>query len=548
MQPNKSNEDIDLLKIIFKEDEPLGPTHIEDNVRFVDELLIKENLPFKRLYQNPHFLVGRKGSGKSSLLYSAYLDDRSISLELPSSEVFKQVILLINENVDEYTTVEQVESIWSFAIWASIAARIIKYAKEKEYDSEQVKILIKFADGLNINVYDPPFIIIFNALNYIKENKQSKLSFELAARYSSFNNITTSDVEIAVGRILKQFDIELRVLVDSMEEYKLNTFGAMPAISGFIRFIGQFKSFSSNVYIQCALPTEVYFPIIEKISSNPAKDFSRIELVQWTARELLYLAARRLSVFIKLKAPDVYSKNIAPIENLEGRKFSKPFWALILPESIENGLGVKEGSEAYIVRHTQLSPRHIILYFNEIVRRGIKYVLAGERIPKEIVINAIKDSENRLCDDVFAGWLSNYSFEAVDYKYHGYPHAKDLCRTLLLYLPHKFRFNDFEKIYKKYVKNSLTNIADAEDAIKLLTELGIVGKVVDSGHRSDRYITAEFEYALPAHLIYSYNSEFCLHPAFIGTFGSKENYPDPPFAIYPIGSDPEESDYRNFGG
>ena len=538
----------DKLKEIFNKNEPLGPTHIKNKNRFVEELLVRDNLPFRRLFQNPTFLVGRKGSGKSSLLYSVYFEDESIDLELPSDDLFSQVIKIIASNTTEYSSVEQIESIWGFCFWVVICAHILDYYKAASLESRHLDVMQLYCDGLGINIDDPPFITIIKALNKLNDTDTQGLSFEQSARYSSFNNITRSDIELNICELLIEQQRTLRVIVDSLECYKLNFEGSFPAIAGFVRFVGQFYSYQSRILIHCALPAEVYFPIIEEIASNPAKDFSRCELVHWTAAELLNLAARRLAVFLRLHAPDIYERSIAGKVSLKKRKFSRAIWQQVLPELVTNGLGIIEKPEAYIIRHTQLSPRHVIQYMNEIVRLGMDEILNGNRVPEQAIVKAIRNVEGQLCEDVFAGWANNYDYENVDYHYHGYPHARVLCERLLPNLPHRFRHHEFVKRYKSTVADSIPYISSSGDALRLLAEIGVIGRVTHSIGRSNRYVNAEFEYALPSRLRFTKNSEFCLHPAFIGVFGSDENWPDPPFAIYPIGSDPDEPDYREQRG
>ena len=530
------------LKSIFNKSEPLGPSHVKSREMFVEELLIRDNQPFARMLDKPSYLVGRKGSGKSSLLYSAYLDSESISLELPSDDLFGQIVDFINLHASEYASVEQIESVWKFALWAAISSKLLSRISKKLSNSTETKQLKTFISGLGVNVDDEPFVIILDALKYLAENPPSDLTFTQAARYSSINNITLSDIELSVDELLRKEGLEMCVIIDSLEQYKLNYKGSLPALSGFIRFVGQYVSQSSRIHIRCSLPSEVFYPILEQISSNPAKDLSRVEIVHWSSAEILVLVAKRLSVFIKLYSPEVYRTKIRSLQDLTPRDFRRRFWKIFLPERLENELGIVERADAYIMRHTQLSPRHAIMYFNEIARLSVDNILAGKPIPGECIIKAIKEIEPMLCEDVLAGWSNNYDFESVDYHYHGFPKARELCEKIIKYLDHRFRYRDFKLAYKKHVRDVVTYIADAEDALNVLVDIGVIGRVVEK--KSDRYISAEFAYTAPSKVIFTKDSEFCIHPAFLGAFGADENIPDPPFAVYPIGSDPNDPDYR----
>jgi hypothetical protein len=99
-------------------------------------------------------------------------------------------------------------------------------------------------------------------------------------------------------------------------------------------------------------------------SSNILKDFEAAYAMRWTPRELLRIAAHRYSLFLKLNEREYYGAHIAALDFSKGSHIQQ-FYSSLLPDSVTNELGVAESTSAYIVRHTHLLPRHLLMALNQ---------------------------------------------------------------------------------------------------------------------------------------------------------------------------------------
>ena len=68
-------DDTRSLDLYFTDAAPLGPDYLNSRAKLVTPLVYCDKLPYRRLVSNPSIIVGRKGSGKTSILRSVELDD-----------------------------------------------------------------------------------------------------------------------------------------------------------------------------------------------------------------------------------------------------------------------------------------------------------------------------------------------------------------------------------------------------------------------------------------------------------------------------------------
>ncbi len=113
--------DREFLKKFITETNPLGPIEApnpnidpELHNAFFDE----NNEIFKLLNHGRTAIVGRKGSGKTSLLYSSLITEpNNITVLLEGADLrglFKSIISSINDLAADTALVEQVGNIWEF--------------------------------------------------------------------------------------------------------------------------------------------------------------------------------------------------------------------------------------------------------------------------------------------------------------------------------------------------------------------------------------------------------------------------------------------------
>jgi hypothetical protein len=200
------------------------------------------------------------------------------------------------------------------------------------------------------------------------------------------------------------------------------------------------------------------------------------------------------------------------------------FWRRLMPKSVINKLGHQEDSFAYILRHTQLLPRHIIGIFNQIIRLSLLRDNDEFRMTEDDIARGVRLAANSLC----AGLLSSYR--------QIHPAASNLCESMLPHMTNAFTMSEFRLTYRNHGRGIVN---DYYEAFQILKELGIFGIVVDE---SKIYYKGEFEYTQPGSMTFSDDNKFCIHPAFAGEYrvGRDNGGWTSKKEVYPHGTDLEE--------
>jgi len=199
----------------------------------------------------------------------------------------------------------------------------------------------------------------------------------------------------------------------------------------------------------------------------------------------------------------------------------------VLPKTIANHSGFQEETISYILRHTQLLPRHFLMLLNSVFKGvGNTGALAPFPVSENKIVNGIRQVEERIVTEIFVAFKSIY------------PTAEDVCKRCLPELEHKFSVGELHQIYTRRGKA----VFDGENLFefqRMLMEIGAMGKVI-KGKATDVYIQGNFEYTVEHEIAVSHDDELCIHPLFSGIFG-KQSRERP---VYPYGCGMDDEDYR----
>jgi hypothetical protein len=330
--------------------------------------------------------------------------------------------------------------------------------------------------------------------------------------------------------LLEEKMIRAIILLDSLEQYPVEIPSVAHALSGLLKCAGQFNEVNERFSIRLCLPAELYHTFFDHVSSNPHKDLTPPSalILHWVAGELLSISAHRLALFLEMYFPEKAQSYRPPssISRQEAREFLLAF----LPSTVVNSLGQREDTIAYILRHTQLQPRHLLLYLNAIFELERTHGSHYPHISQETVIKAIHNNEHLLAEEVFSGYR----------KHH--PNARVTCETCIPELPLIFSESQLHQVFNRKGKKA-SGERDFIDFRRILIETGVVGRVIES---TDRYVVGRFEYTEPHKLIVGSKDELCLHPVFARTYNCRISAKEYAKPIYPYGSDPDGEDYRSW--
>jgi hypothetical protein len=248
--------------------------------------------------------------------------------------------------------------------------------------------------------------------------------------------------------------------------------------------------------------------------------------MHWNAKDLLQLAARRLAIYCELTSVDsIFMLQ----ENLNDPKQCAVLLERILGDkSIEGDGQISEPRLQFILRHTQLLPRHFLSLLNNLIDGQQLCQPCPPAIAERELRRIVTGTTTLLCAEIFRGFRERWH------------EAQPVCEALLPELNQIFTMQDLEKLYQpgnlkasvnRYLRQISGNMSEVTDpgppyeldAITvrdLLSEIGAIGRVVGE-ERTPKGIEVlgEFVYTLPSRLRLKRTDKMCVHPIFSLQYG-----------------------------
>jgi len=503
-------------------DEPFGPIDSGDidsgDLKALLMLFEKHNWIYKNLHSRPSIIIGRRGSGKTYYLRSVFFDRQyDYYVEIRTPHVLGQVATAIQKLSSEVVFSEMVSELRDMILWIAVFLEIRKHPL---LPSNELNMIKRYLDKVGVRNADTVEDALQDVAQMLERVAGRNETTKLASLFE--DRISLEDAKSVVLKNLQAKQKKFAILMDSLDDFRLDIDSVGYALQGLLKIVGSMNKPRDIVDIRFCLPSELY-PRFVELSSNPNKDFRRALKLQWSASELLLIGAQRLMFYLALNHKELYNKFIRL--DLTKRADALNLFGVVLPEKITNRTGFQEETISYILRHTQLLPRHLIILLNSIFRdnRSNQFPLRAERI-----INGIQQVEEAMVGEIFV------AFNLI------YPNAKITCRKCLPELGHKFTVADLHRVFTRHGKA----VFGSDDLLlfqRMLLEIGAVGRVIP-GNDKDFYIKGSFEYTISHQLSISQDDELCVHPLFSGIFQGSGTQERP---VYPYGSNFNDEDYRD---
>lgn len=455
---------------------PLGPIDSEDITDMNFEYYFsKLNPAFEdSLQSDPSFLVGRKGSGKTTMLKATRLSKNyKIVVDINKREFFVYISQRLITDDKYYLFVESVAGICEEYLFSHLAKQMV----EKTEINEDQKLKLR---------------------KYIDKNNFCN------------DTLSLSDLKLQVTNLLKERRWKAAILIDNLENSDILFDSTNKLITqGLLFSIGRFNNKAENkpVSIRCSIPQEIY-PRFFEISSNSLKDFENTMFLSWSPREILAMIAKRLEL----------SRTVLGLEMDSLKEFRKNslFIMNILPQEINNAVNLKESAITYILRHTQLLPRQVLMYFNKILKLCFENSTQGniqKKITPGLIVRAIDAYETTFAADTVSAYK------------HIFPEAHSVFKECIPDLRPVFKYGDLDKLHNRF-----SNQMDYDYFLSLFFETGCVG-VVDS--ITEQYVNGLFRYTSPIPLNPNKQAKLCLHPIFTKYFNGLPPE-DGQYAVFPV--------------
>lgn len=529
---------LNLIDDMFTIDSPLGPIttpigELNRAKRFHDVLFDPQTTLSRRCDDlRPWVIVGRRGAGKTAFLYQRCFSgiyEHQVVIE--SAQVFRAVgrqieSVLDHDNPGYAPFVENVSRLWKAIFVTSAISAIAAQFRNKPEAAHDPDFMTmrEYLERIGINRQTSPRAIMTKLLQAAKAmDEDASLGITGDLEDILINQIGVGDATSALEAFCEQHQQKVIVLIDSVEQFPVDDFRMDAAASGLLHLLSQLRLSYSPLHICFCVPSELYHHFTSQISTNPEKDFESRLILQWNAFELIKMSALRFDKYLRT-ARHIRIRQDNGLPDFPEREDIVQFWRHFMPKSVVNKLGHEEDSFAYILRHTQLLPRHIIGVFNQIIRLSLSREDDKFHMTADDIVRGVRLATNSLC----AGILSSYR--------QIHPSASDLCESMLPHMTNAFTMSEFRLIYRNYGRGIVN---DYYEAFQTLKELGIFGIVIDE---SKIYYTGEFEYTQPGSMAFSDDNTFCIHPAFAGEYrvGRDKGGWTSKKEVYPYGTDLEE--------
>lgn len=514
---NIKNKSISDLGLFLTPKQPLGPHRHErilrrDNMQDLGLLIYPVEVFDNATAQRSPLIIGRRGSGKTAVtaaLLSIELNKNNSNIKTRYPDVYihidswKSLDSLI-EKVGwdcshsiglagdwESLVSETVARHWAKRFWVTIFEEFYSKANDPEYDlidRQTVPLVCQYIEGAD-------FLTKESELNNDMLEKKHQDTLDSVTEYLTKNNR------------------HCYIVIDSLEEYPIRSQKFSKVIAGLLKCVNEFNDDYPCASIICCLPQEIE-PIVARRAANKIKDLSDadgVSRLRWRPIELLKIAAERYRAFLKIYQNDD-PEFLNSILNLDfsNRANLRKFYELTLPDRLTNKYGQNELTIPYIIRHTQLLPREVLIILNKAIVLSHQKLGSWRHITSESIVNAIDMEQSDLLDQI----LKPYALI--------YPQTVEACKIIVPELTAVCSYDDLQVHGRKL--NKLTS-HETPEPWETLFEMGILGYVDENVNgNSDYYIYGNFHYNSNLPFVLGTGRKYCIHPIFSGSWRlSREN-------------------------
>lgn len=533
----------DGLREIVNLEQPLGPRETEPMVgkdRVFLDLYDKTNgVHRESTVAHPYYVIGRKGAGKTAFLIGTALADKTDVARIKSEDVYTR----FNDLVIRYggthgvPVADELAYIWEVVFFHAAMMAILRSKRQYRPASAREALwnyMNAFGDPDKIED-DDLYAAVISQISAVLDAPSGRAfrsdcwSIEPGGR--SFADAARSTREILESAGSKA----VYVVVDNMEDLHQRLDDFAPVITALFRLVGRGAAGDGKrlpFRLRFAFPAELLDGLSD-LAANAGKDFRNRLTIRWTAHELMGLAGNRLRTFLDLYFSGAPKKLGLPLQHdPKDADAAHATLRAVLPDEVENGLGGSEKADAYLMRHTQLLPRQLVVMLNHVVSSAV-IGLESDAVPSV--------SPNQLVKGVF-----NAEREILDEVFSAYSYTQPKIKQGLDAMKNKVAL--VEKISDLHSRYHQTGLEKQEgfgfpEFLRGCFEIGALGVVTDRG---ERYTEGVFSYTFLDELRPRMNADHvCVHPLFVqhlfdlhevDRMGA-EGYR----AVYPYGSDPEHA-------
>jgi hypothetical protein len=276
-----------------------------------------------------------------------------------------------------------------------------------------------------------------------------------------------------------------------------------------------------GVHLKIFLMAEVFPYIKEEVVLNPLKSIRNEIYLHWRPKDLMRLISWRFHHY--LRATEQLSEESTDIKWDDYNDVREKMWNPYFGNSLRNGKGMAELSFPYVLRHTQMRPRQLIVLCNTIAQRAFREKTFPIFQP-DAIVKAVAEGENALAEEV----LNSYSSV--------YPKVGRIVDALSG-LPMLFKGNELDKRAPLTASEWPPGEYSPFAFRQLVVELGMIGRVRHIDQKAG-FVEADFEYSSKTRLPVLVTDHCVVHPMFYQRLNTTINYN---LRVYPF---PEHEEFK----
>jgi len=481
--------------------EPFGQADCESELKILRAEYSKlyfDETPFNSAAIEPqsYVIIGRRGSGKTAL--SQYFSFQKvigdpIYIDVDEPAVYQQVLAGIAARASESReiAIPRLVKIWQYVIWCVVF----------EHTRHEAPAIARVSrnNGRNVSVSHVINGVIEHLLALFGNDDETACAAHVEQLLAGKNIEAAREAALRISA-----KRPIIIAIDTLEKYEVEDTALMNAMAALIQCAADFNLdyAEQGIHLKVFISGELFPYLKEEVLQNPSKSIKEPVYLLWRPRDLLRLIGWRFFCYLEAYGLLRFESK-GKIDWEDQRDVMAKMWRPYFGLEITNRRGLKERTFSYVLRHTQMRPRQLILLCNAIARRAIR----ARHFPlftEEDIRLAVREAESDLASEIIN------SFSSV------YPHVSTIVDALMK-LPMLFAGNELDKRASQSASEWPQNSYSPARFRRLVAELGIVGRV---RRRNDvaGFVDADFEYSLRDRLPITHRDECVIHPMFYQRF------------------------------
>ena len=490
------DQSIDLEKDGLTDLEPFGEADCESELKVMGSSEYSKyyfdhtRFNSEALSPKVFLIIGRRGAGKTAL--SQFFSFQQLmpnvtTIEVDEPAAFQQLMSKMAESAasTREVAIPRLVKIWEFVIWSTIFWQL----QDKD---PRIKAAVLFADRT-----DQVSTFIRQVLKFLV-SKFLEADNDLADELEDFiSNERIQRAKKAVLEVVK--GNKVIIALDTMENYAVRDESMMRSMGALIQCASRFsRNYARHgIYLKVFIMAEIFPHLKEEVSLNPLKFIHDEIYLQWRPKDLMRLISWRYNRY--LKQNNLLIPTIGKVDWDNHHEVLKEKWEPYWGKKLQTRQGIVEETFPYVLRHTQLRPRQLIVLCNSIARHSQD----RETFPKfesDSIIEGIQRAEKRLAEEVMNSYSSVY------------PGAARIAEALSG-LPLIFKGNELDKRAPQTASQWPAGEYSSYAFRRFVSELGIVGRVRNVSDKTG-IVEADFEYAGDSRISLLVNDQCVIHPMF----------------------------------